>query len=35
VVELPPGPTPEEVAARTGTPWYKTLWTDLTAGAPK
>jgi cell division protein FtsB len=36
VVELPNTPSPEEVeAARRATPWYRTLWTDVTAGAPR
>lgn len=36
VVELPNTPTAEEVeAARRATPWYRTLWTDVTAGAPR
>ncbi|MCF7551260.1 MULTISPECIES: septum formation initiator family protein [Pseudonocardia] len=36
VVELPNTPSAEEVeAARRATPWYRTLWTDVTAGAPR
>ncbi|GAA4560323.1 FtsB family cell division protein [Pseudonocardia xishanensis] len=36
VVELPNTPTAEEVeAARRATPWYRTLWSDVTEGAPR
>lgn len=36
VVELPNTPTAEEVeAARRATPWYRSLWSDVTEGAPR
>jgi cell division protein FtsB len=36
VVELPNTPSAADVeAARKATPWYRTLWSDVTQGAPK
>ena len=36
VVELPNTPSAEDVeAARRATPWYRTLWNDVTTGSPR
>ncbi|GAA1841667.1 hypothetical protein GCM10009836_21330 [Pseudonocardia ailaonensis] len=36
VVELPNTPSAADMeAARKATPWYRTLWSDVTQGAPK
>ncbi|GAA4705267.1 hypothetical protein GCM10023215_51490 [Pseudonocardia yuanmonensis] len=36
VVQLPDTPSAAEAeAARKGTPWYRTLWSDVTEGAPR
>jgi cell division protein FtsB len=36
VVQLPDTPSPADVeAARKATPWYRTLWSDVTEGAPR
>jgi len=36
VVELPNTPSAADVeAARRATPWYRTLWNDVTTGSPR
>jgi cell division protein FtsB len=36
VVQLPDTPSAADVeAARKATPWYRTLWSDVTEGAPR
>jgi cell division protein FtsB len=34
VVQLPTAPVPEPDAPGSGAPWYRTLWREVSAGAP-
>jgi cell division protein FtsB len=34
VVQLPAAPVPEPDAPGSGAPWYRTLWREVSAGAP-
>lgn len=34
VVQFPQTPAPQESAAGSGAPWYRSLWREVTAGSP-